>query len=169
MTIRPAFSTWPEYNQRFRDAVATMTDEQLAVCPSAERWPMWATVGHTACQRVFWLCDFAGEAGAETTRFTNAAYECPGDDDLEHVLDAEALVEALDSTFRIVESCLDRWTLDMLEEELRRPEWDDSWVHTRGWVIQRVFSHDVYHCAELNEALGLAGRPQIDLWGPSSA
>jgi hypothetical protein len=52
----------------------------------------------------------------------------------------------------------------MLDEELRRPEWDDSWVHARGAVIQRVFSHDVYHCAELNETLGLAGLPQIDLW-----
>ena len=37
-------------------------------------------------------------------------------------------------------------------------------MHTRGWVIQRVFSHDVYHTAELNEALGIAGLAQIDLW-----
>jgi len=80
------------------------------------------------------------------------------------VLSADALVEALDSTFRLVESCLDRWTLDILDEELRRPEWDDSWVHTRGAVIQRVFSHDVYRCAELNETFGIAGLPQVDLW-----
>ncbi len=52
----------------------------------------------------------------------------------------------------------------MLDEELRRPEWDGTWVHTRGSVIQRVFSHDVHHCAELNEALGVAGLRQIDLW-----
>ncbi len=80
------------------------------------------------------------------------------------MLDAEALVEALDSTFRIVERCLDRWTLDTLDEEIRRPDFGPDWVHTRGSVIQRVFSHDVYHCAELNEALGIAGLPQIDLW-----
>ncbi len=164
LMIRPAYSKWPEYHRRLRDVVAALTDEQLAMRPSPERWPLWATVGHTACQRVFWLCDFAGEPGAETTRFTNAAYDCPGDDDLEHVLSADALVEALDSSFRIVESCLDRWTLDMLDEELRRPEWDGAWVHTRGSVIQRVFSHDVYHSAELNEAFGIAGLPQIDLW-----
>jgi uncharacterized damage-inducible protein DinB len=171
MTIRPAYSMWPQYNQRLRDVVAAMTDEQLAMRqlghgpgPSPERWPIWATVGHTACQRVFWLCDFAGEPGAETTPFTNAAYNCPGDDDLEHVLSADALVEALDSSFRIVEQCLDRWTLDMLDEELRRPEWDDSWVHTRGSVLQRVFSHDVYHCGELSQTLGVARLPQIDLW-----
>ena len=164
VTIRPACSVWPKYNRRLRDVVATMTDEQLAMSPSPERWPLWATVGHAACQRVFWLCDFAGEPGVETTPFTNAAYDCPGDDDLEHVLSADQLVEALDSSFRIVENFLDRWTVDSLAEEIRRPEWDDSWVHNRGWVIQRVFSHDVYHCAELNETLGIAGLPQIDLW-----
>ena len=163
-TIRPAYQTWPHYNQRLREVVASMTEEQLAVQPSPGRWPIWATVGHLACQRVFWLCDFAGEPGAETTRFTNAAYDCPGDDDLEHVLGAQALVEALDASFRIVESCLDRWTLDMLEEEIRR-RWDtEESVHARGWVLQRVFSHDVYHCAELNETLGNAGLAQIDLW-----
>jgi uncharacterized damage-inducible protein DinB len=164
-TIRPAYSTWPKYNERLREVVAALTDEQLATQPLPERWPLWATVGHTACQRVFWLCDFAGEPGADTTPFTNATYNCPGDDDLEHVLNANALAEALDSTFQIVERCLDRWTPGMLDEEIRHPEWDDSWTHTRGWVIQRVFSHDVYHTAELNEALGIAGLPQVDLWG----
>ena len=163
-TIRPAYSSWPDYNRRLRDVVAALTAEQLALSPTPERWPIWASVGHLACQRVFWLCDFAGEGGADTTRFTNAAYNCPGDDDLEHVLSADDLVEALHSTFRIVEGCLDGWTLEMLEEELSRPEWDDTWVHTRGAVIQRVFSHDIYHVAELNETLGRAGLPQVDLW-----
>jgi DinB family protein len=164
VTIRPAYSKWLQYNQRLRDVVATLTDEQLAMRPSPERWPTWATVGHTACQRVFWLCDFAGEPGAETTRFTDAAHNCPGDDDLDHPLSADQLVEALDSTFRIVDSCLDRWTVDLLDEEIRREDYGPDWVHTRGSVIQRVFSHDVYHCADLNQALGIAGLPQVDLW-----
>ena len=140
MTIRAAYRTWPEYNRRLRDVVAALTDEQLAIRPSPERWPLWATVGHAACQRVYWLCDVAGEPGAETTRFTNAGYDCPGDDDLEHVLTADDLADALDSTFRIVESCLDRWTLPMLEEEIRNPDWDGSWVPTRGEVLLRVFA-----------------------------
>jgi hypothetical protein len=163
-SIRAAFSTWPQYNRRLRETVEQMTAEQLAKQPSPDRWPAWATVGHTLCQRVFWLCDIAREPGADTTRFTNAAFDCPGDDDLEHVLSAGDLVESIDATFRIVEGCLDRWTLDMLDEEISHPEWGADRTHTRGWVIQRVFSHDVYHCAELNETLGAAGLPQIDLW-----
>jgi uncharacterized damage-inducible protein DinB len=155
---------WPEYNRRFRDVIAALTAEQFAIEPGAGRWPLWATVGHTACQRVFWLCEFAGEPGADTTPFTNAGYDCPGDDDLEHVWSADALAAALDSTFRIVERCLDTWTVESLDETLRRPEWGDDWVHTRGAVIQRVFSHDVYHCAQLNDAFGDQGLPQIDFW-----
>jgi hypothetical protein len=164
MSIRPAYSSWPRYNRRLREVVAGLSDEQLALRPTPDRWPVWATIGHTACQRVFWLCDFAGEPGAETTRFTDAGHNCPGDDDLENVLDAGQLVEALDSTFRIVETCLDRWTLEMLEEEIRRPDFGPDWVHLRGSVLQRVFSHDVWHCAELNETLSRAGLPLIDLW-----
>jgi hypothetical protein len=45
------------------------------------------------------------------------------------------------------------------------PRWGtEDRAHLRGRVIERVFAHDVYHCAELNEALGIAGLPQIDLW-----
>ena len=124
-SIRPAYSSWPALNRAFRDVVATLTEEQLALQPSPERWPLWATIGHAACQRVFWLCVFAGEPGAETTPFTNSGYSCPGDEDLEHVLNAEQLVEALDSSFRIIEGCLDRWTI----EHARRG--DPSF--RRGW------------------------------------
>lgn len=163
-TIRAAYAFWPRVNDRLRDRVAALTEAQLAIKPAPDRWPIWAIVGHLACQRVFWLCDFAGEPGAETTRFTNAAWDCPGDDDLEHVLSAADLVEALDSTYRIVERCLDTWTINQLADELRRPEWDGSWVHTRGAVLGRVFAHDVAHCGELNEILAAVGLAQVDIW-----
>ena len=41
----------------------------------------------------------------------------------------------------------------MLDEVIRRRFEDEEWVYTRGAVIQRVFAHDIYHCAGLNEAL----------------
>jgi hypothetical protein len=164
LTIRPAFSNWPRYNAQLRDVVATLTIEDLARQPSSDRWPLWATIGHTCCQRVSWLCGFAGEPGAETTPFPDALHTCPGDEDLVHVLGPEQLVEALDSTFRIVESCLDRWTLDTLGEEIRRTFGREEWVYTRGSVIQRVHAHDIWHSAELNETLAAVGLPTIDFW-----
>ena len=111
-----------------------------------------------------WLCGFAGEPGGDTTPFPHALYRCPGDEYLEPTMNVSELVAALDSTFRIIERCLDTWTLDMLDEEIRRTFGDDEWVHTRGAVIQRVFAHDIYHCAEVNEILASVGLPLIELW-----
>jgi hypothetical protein len=117
-----------------------------------------------ACQRVFWLCDFAGEPGVETTPFPDAGNYCPGDDDLDHPLGPSELVEALESTFRIVERCLDNWSVDMLGETLRRDDYGPGWTHTRGYVVQKLFTHDAYHCGELSQTLGVEGLSQIDLW-----
>lgn len=163
-TIRPAYSNWPRYDRALRAVVAGLTEEQLAIQPSPDRWPLWATIGHAACQRVSWLCGFAGEPGAESTPFPDALHRCPGDEYLEPPMSAQDLVEALDSTFRIIENVLDRWTVNMLDEEIRRTFGDEEWVHTRGSVIQRVFAHDVYHSAELNETFGTAGLQRIDFW-----
>jgi hypothetical protein len=83
---------------------------------------------------------------------------------LEHVLDAAVLAEALTSTFAIVERSLDSWTLPMLGETVRRSDWGESRVNARGFVLERVFAHDVYHTAELNEMLVPIGSPLIELW-----
>ena len=58
---------------------------------------------------------------------------------------------------------LDGWTIDSLDEEIRRT-WQEEIVQTRGWVVQRVFSHDVWHMAELNEAFARNGLPLLDPW-----
>lgn len=164
-TIRSAFMRWPEQQRALREAVSRLSDEQLLLQPTPDRWPLWATIGHLACQRVFWLCDFAGEPGADTTRFTNAGSNCPGDDDLVNVLGSAELVEALDSTFAIVERVLDTWTVDSLGEIIEHPEWGDDRRHARGWIINGTYGHDVWHAAEVNETLTRNGLEPIDLWG----
>lgn len=163
-TIRSAYSSWPAYNRALRDRVAGLSQHELARRPAPDRWPLWATVGHLACQRVSWLCGFAGEPGAEETPFPDALYRCPGDEYLDPALDAPALARALDTTFVIVDGVLDGWRPDTLDREIRRQLGAENRVHTRGWVVQRVFAHDVYHIAEINEALAVQGLPQVDLW-----
>jgi hypothetical protein len=118
-TIRSAYDMWPQYNGRLRRVIGAMSAEQLAIRPSADGWPIWATVGHTAGGRVYWLCDVIGEPGAQTTPFAKGA-EMGWDDELDHPRHADELAEALDSTFRLVEGCLDRWTPDMLADRFDR-------------------------------------------------
>jgi uncharacterized damage-inducible protein DinB len=163
--VRFAYDMWPQYNRRLREVVAAMTDVQLAIRPSPDGSPIWATVGHTAGVRVYWLCVVVGEGGAETTPFTDAA-NSGWEDDLDHPRSAADLAEALDSTFALIEGCLDRWTPDMLSDRIRRDYGGTVQVHTRGSILQRLFSHEAYHCGELSQTLGIHGLPQIDLWRP---
>ena len=162
-SIRAYYDMWPQYNRRLRDVVARMTPDQLAVRPAPDGWPIWATVGHTAAARVYWLCDVIGEPGAETTPFP-LGMELGWEDDLAHPRDADELVEALDSTFAIVETVLDRWLPEQLPDPIERTYQGTRQVHHRGSILQRLFSHDAYHCGELSQTLGIHGLPQIDLW-----
>jgi uncharacterized damage-inducible protein DinB len=166
MTIRPFYDLWPQYNRRLREVIGAMSAEQLAIRPSPDRWPIWATVGHTAGARVYWLCDVIGEPGAETTPFANAGNDGGWEDDLAHPRSAEELAAALDSTWRIVEACLDRWTPEMVADVFDRDYNGNHQRHTRASILQRLFSHDAYHCGELSQTLGIASLPQIDLWRP---
>lgn len=162
-TIRPAFDMWPQYNRRLREVIGTMTDEQLAIRQAPGLWPIWATVAHTAEMRLYWLCNVIGEPGIETTPFADLG-DAGWEDDLSHPRGADELVHALDSTFAIVEGCLDRWTPAMLADKIRRDYAGTVQVHTRGSVLQRMLTHDAYHCGELSQTLGIHGLRQIDLW-----
>jgi uncharacterized damage-inducible protein DinB len=164
LTIRPAYSMWPQYNRRLREVIEAMTDEQLAIRPAPNLLPIWATVGHTAAMRVYWLCDVVGEPGAETTPFGGEIDDWA--DDLDHPRRADELAGALDSTFRLIEGCLDRWTPDMLDDEIKRDYDGTVQVHTRSSILQRLLTHEAWHCGELSQTLGIHNVAQIDLWRP---
>jgi hypothetical protein len=86
------------------------------------------------------------------------------EDDLDHPRSTEELVGALDTTWAIVEGCLDRWTPATLAETVTRRYGDRTQVHSRSSILQRLLTHEAYHCGELSQTLGIAGLPQIDLW-----
>ena len=163
MSVRPFYDRWPQYNRRLRDVVAAMSPEQLAIRPSPDGFPIWAVVGHTAGMRVYWLCEIVGEPGAKDTPFP-VPITVGREDDLDHPRGPEELASALDSTFRVIEGCLDRWTPDDLARTIERSYDGTVQVHSLGSILQRIFSHEAYHCGELSQTLGIARLPQIDLW-----
>ena len=165
MPIRLFYDRWPQYNRRLTEIVGAMSAEQLAIRPAPDRWPIWATVGHTAGTRVYWLCAVLGEPGASTTPFDPLDDE-GWEDDLDHPRRADELVMALDTTWAIIDQCLDRWTPAMLDETVERMYGDERQLHTRASIVQRLMTHEAYHCGELSQTLGINGLPQIDLWRP---
>ena len=166
MSIRMFYDRWTQYNRRLTEVVRAMSDEQLAIQPAPDGSPIWATVGHTAGVRVYWLCGVLGEPGAETTPFTDPLSGAGWEDDLSHPRTAAELVEALNTTWAIIDRCLDQWTPAKLQEPVERFYGDERQIHSRASILQRLLTHEAYHCGELSQTLGIAGQPQIDLWRP---
>ena len=54
----------------------------------------------------------------------------------------------------------------MLDAEVERVYGDVRQVHSRSSILQRLLTHEAYHCGELSQTLGIAGLSQIDLWRP---
>ena len=160
------YEGWQTYNERIIEVVRELSAEQLQVRPAPERWPMWATLGHTAGVRVYWLCGVFGEPGAEATPFADPLNGLPWEDDLDTPRTADELTEALTTTWQVIAGCLQRWTPAALFEQFEPMADKKTQVHTRQAVLMRIISHDAYHCGELSQTLGINAMPQIDLWRP---
>ena len=166
-SLRPFYADWAGYNRRWIEGIRRLTPSDLALTVPAERgyatdpWPVWAVAAHTVAPRVFWLCDVFGEPGAEETPFPG---ETPGwEDDLSQPRTADELVWAWESTWRIIDGCLDRWTVDTLDVSVRREEPSrPTEVHTRQSILMRLINHEAYHLGEINVVLGSNGREPID-------
>ena len=115
------YEPWAVYNQRIVEVVGAMTPDELAIRPAPDGLPVWATVAHTAGARVYWLCGVFGEPGAETTPFPQVVTGVGWEDDLKRPRTAEELTEALESTWRVIAGCLERWTPEIALRGGRRP------------------------------------------------
>jgi len=164
MSIRLFYDQWPQYNRRLTDVVVEMSPDVLGLRPDPTRAPIWAIVAHIAVVRVYWLCGVIGELGAETTPFADPHGD-GWEDDEDQPRSVAELVDALDSTWQIVDGCLDRWTPEMLSDTFDRARLGAPQTHSRTSILQRLFSHDAYHCGELSQTLGIADMRQIDPWG----
>lgn len=163
-SIRPFYSDWTGYNRRVVAGLRDLSDADLALrVAGSDHWPIWAVAGHTAAARVYWLCHVLGEPGAETTSFSDPT-GLGWEDDLATPRTAAELVEAYESSWRIIEACLGRWTPAMLDETFERQGRSGLQRHSRQSILLRLINHDAYHAGEISLTLGANGREPIDLW-----
>jgi uncharacterized damage-inducible protein DinB len=162
-SVAPFYDGWQFTNQRLIERIGALSPDQLGLRASPHLWPIWAIAAHAAGVRVYWLCGVFKEPGAERTPFTDPNGE-GWEDDLARPRRASELVSALESTWTIVEDCLDRWTPAMLQDEFRRERDGQVQIHTRQSVLMRLLTHDAYHCAEIGQTLGINRLPEVDIW-----
>ena len=161
------YGMWRQYNARLVDKIRSLSDEQLKLRARANYWPIWAIAAHTAGTRVYWLCGVFKESGAETTPFTDPLSGVGWEDDESTPRSSAEVVTALESSWAIVERCLNTWSPSMLSDEFTRERDGKIQIHTRQSVLMRLLSHDAFHSGEISEILGMHRLPEIDLWRPS--
>jgi uncharacterized damage-inducible protein DinB len=161
--VAPFYEGWRFTNDRLIERIDKLSDAELGLRAAPSLWPIWAIAAHAAMVRVYWLCVVCQEPGVERTPFPNSAEE-GWEDDLTHPRGVGELVPALESTWSIVEDCLNRWTPEMLQDEFRRERDGQIQLHSRESVLMRLLTHDGYHVGEISQTLGMHGLAEIDIW-----
>ncbi len=164
-SIRASFGSWDRYQRAFVDGLRRRTADELAVRIGEDAGPVWAIAAHVAGARVFWLSGVFGEPGADATPFSDP-FGAGWEDDLTTPRTADELVWALESSWSVIEGCLDRWTPAMLSGTATRATSAGPQVHTRESVLVRLLTHDAFHAGEISLALGSRGYVSLDLWAP---
>lgn len=154
---------WGRMNSRLVEALRPLSAEHLALRAVPSYWPIWGIAGHAAGMRVYWLCHVFKEEGAETTPFVDAS-GFGWEDEPDRPRSGSELVFALESSWKIVERCLERWTTSMLADEHTREIGGKTQRHTKQSVLMRMITHEAYHAGEISQILGANGLPEIDLW-----
>lgn len=81
-----------------------------------------------------------------------------------HPRSGAELAWALESTWAVVASCLDRWRPAMVHEPLALTFGEVVRYHSRGSILNRLMSHDAFQAGEISQLLGVHALPAIDLW-----
>ena len=159
------YPDWPRHARRLREAVTGLSDEHLALRAGPGHAPVWALAAHVAGARVYWVCGVFGEPGAELTPWHEPAGDPGWEDDESRPRTAAELAWALDSSWDVVRHCLENWPIGGLEvAAARKLDSGAVQVHSRGSVLNRLFSHDAFHAGEISQVLGTHGLSGVDLW-----
>jgi len=112
---------------------------------------------------VYWLGAILKEPGAAGMPFPDPTGD-GWEDDLTHRRQPGELIFAIESSWKMVEECLERWTPEMLQDEFRRERDGKIQFHSRQSVIVGLLTHDGYHAGEISQTLGMHGLQEVDLW-----
>ncbi len=156
-TLATFYDEWQLYQQHLREAIATLTDAQLALAAVPGQRSVGQLAAHIISGRIDWFGGFLDEA------VDPALQERWGGNDPSVGTVAE-LVAGLEASWTLMADAIARWTqADM--EQTYPIEWrGDHYDLTRGWVVWHILAHDLHHGGEISLTLGIHGSPAADIY-----
>ncbi len=142
---------WHNYQKHLSKALARLTPEQLALRAAPHLRSIEELAHHIIAVRAGWFSYQLEEGGEELRAFTTWG------EPLRPPRCAQELASGLDSTWRVIQDVLERYTLADLRSTVQ-DEWNGKLsTLSRGWVIWHVLQHDLHHGGELAYSLGMHG------------
>jgi uncharacterized damage-inducible protein DinB len=156
-TLAVIYENWRSHNEKLRNSITSLTNEQLLLQPAANMWPLAQLLQHIISVRAGW---FSGTLQDDDDAMN--AYMAWGQRD-SPARSAAELVRGLDETWAFIEARLQRWTPADCVKTFP-DEWDGQvYEVSRSWVIYHVLEHDLHHGGEVSLILGMNGLPSLDL------
>jgi uncharacterized damage-inducible protein DinB len=157
LTLMPFYQGWDTYQEVLVQAIAPLSEEQLALCAAPSLRPVWLLAAHIIGSRVSSFQDSMGEGDPAL-----AALES-WDADGAPPRTAAELVQGLESTWQMIRACLDRWTPANLADAFVEQQGEETYTYTRQRIIWGILKHDLHHGGELFLTLGMHGLPTPDV------
>jgi uncharacterized damage-inducible protein DinB len=151
-TLDVIYENWRGYQQKLRDCIAPLTNEQLDLQPAAHMWPLGQMVQHIISVRAGW---FSGTLQDDDEAMNEYMMSWGQRDS--PARSAVEMVRGLDETWAFIEARLQRWT--PADCATIFPDEADGQVIevSRSWVIYHVMEHDLHHGGEVSLILGMNG------------
>ena len=156
-TLDVIYENWRGYQEKLRNAVAPVTDEQLLLQPAPHMWPLGQLIQHIIGVRAGWFSGTMQEPDAAMNEYMVwGRRESPARNGAE-------LARGLDETWAFIEARLRRWTPEDCAETFP-DEFDGEVFHvSRSWIIYHVLEHDLHHGGEVSLILGSHGLASVDI------
>ena len=156
-TLDVIYENWRGYQEKLRNCIAPLTDEQLLLQPAPHLWPLGQIVQHIIGVRAGWFSGTLQDEDAGMSEYMEwGQRNSPA-------RSGEELARGLDETWAFIEARLLRWA--PADCAVTFPDEYDGQITqvSRSWVIYHVLEHDLHHGGELSLALGMQGLAGLPL------
>lgn len=148
-TLQEIYANWRMYQQKLRDCIVPLTNEQLELQPAAHMWPLGQLVQHIISVRAGWFSGTLQDDDAAMNAYMEwGQRESPA-------RSAAELVRGLDDTWAFIEARVQRWTPADCARTFPDEAYGEVVEVSRSWVIYHVLEHDLHHGGEISLLLGM--------------
>jgi uncharacterized damage-inducible protein DinB len=157
-TLATIYENWKHYQDLLAQAIAPLTDEQLALRAAPNLRSIGENAAHIISCRAGWFHHVLGEGGEEIVAFD------PWDARDAPARGADELVHGLEATWQFMADRFARWTPADMQQTFPDEGPDGvTYEVSRAWVIWHLIEHDLHHGGEISLTLGMHGLQAIDI------